>query len=118
MYVATVKLSGTWERKDTLKGDMTYMRQHAWGTHKQDRAERYGVDLTSLKFRAKQEKGTRDKRGTFSVQVDVPCAFWMSAGGTTDQQLISRAKQLLRWFMSDSTCRPPKVTVTDAKVLF
>lgn len=109
-----VTLTGTWFRADTLPYDITMLRRlfarqnrHyetflAWREQGQDRTERPFVRGSFVTRQKAPVPGARE--GGFKVTVFVP---YVSNHGTLSRPAVARAKQVLRWFLQDVTCRPP-----------
>lgn len=120
MVAVTVTLKGVWSRSDTSPTDLTDVRK---ATYRQN--QRWAEEATnqgrpnfqSLTFLARQgiqgPRKVQPREGTFEVTLEVPNT---GIGWLSDRSAVSRAKQLLRWWLQDVCCRGPQLTIESANV--
>jgi hypothetical protein len=109
--VADVRLRGTWERDDTTRDEVTFIRRQMRELY------RSGAHGYFTAARPKQGAGMETRRGTFRVTIeDVPQYHTRAGSGVgKPRDLESRALQTLKWLVKDMTCRAPTLTLDRSK---
>lgn len=111
-YETKVTLVGTWEREETTPGEVTSFRKTLRGAFAEARglSGYFTARHPENKMLGRYEPQTR--RGDFRIVLDVPD---MAMDYMKEVRLTSRASTMLRWFITDATCRPPTLTIDRAK---
>lgn len=111
-----VTLEGTWSRPNTWPSDITMLRQLSYWIRRE--AIRTGVPaIVQFSIKAKQAKAGRElttREGTFvaAVRVDDIVAY---PRFSKKSKVPRRAKDILRWFLEDVCCTPPKIKFDNSK---
>jgi hypothetical protein len=107
-----VSLEGVWERRWTDREDAGLVRRRL-----AESGESRGVEDARFVMRREPFDNDGLRGGVFSCIVTVPYRYTYG-NRTTERQFQHRAVEVLRWFLQDFTCRPPKLTVTSSEVLY
>jgi hypothetical protein len=122
--MTTVRLKGTWSRKDTDASDVTRLRRAleygppAWNPDSiVDSMFQVRGTLTESRESRAGSFEYRDRFGKFNVTVEYVGHTPPRFDSKKVAQALNRAKYAAKWWVQDLTCAPPKLTFDSANVV-